>query len=72
MIVPTNGKKNEAAVAQPTSIPSSIRRRASANVQNTSAAQIAIRKRIRSLTARFRPLLEMPKTANRPISQLSV
>src|SRR5918993_1471505 len=61
MIVPTNGN-SDASVAQPTSIGSSIRRRASANVQNTSAAQTTISTRMRTLTAVLSASLSMPKT----------
>ena len=61
--VPTYGKKNDAAAAQPTSIGSSIRRRPSDHVQKTSASQTATRKRMISLTARFSPSFEMPNTA---------
>src|SRR5215213_11644103 len=63
-MVPTNGKNNDAAAAQPTSIGSSIRRRASAYVQKTSASQIATRNRTSSLTARFSPSFEIPKMAS--------
>src|SRR5919109_5656367 len=61
MIVPTNGN-SDASVAQPTSIGSSIRRRASANVQKISAAQITISTRISTLTAVLSASLSMPKT----------
>ena len=61
MIVPTNGN-SDASVAQPTSIGSSIRRRASANVQNTSAAHTTMRTRMRTLTAVLSASLSMPKT----------
>src|SRR5215207_5683523 len=61
MIVPTNGN-SDASVAQPTSIGSSIRRRASANVQKTSAAQTTISTRMRTLTAVLSASLSMPKT----------
>src|SRR3954453_18026098 len=69
MIVPTKGKNSDAAAAQPISIGSSMRRRASAYVQKTSAAQMAIRNSRRSFTARFSPSLEIPKTARVPIAQ---
>src|SRR5215213_634443 len=61
MIVPTNGN-SAARVAQPTSIGSSIRRRASANVQKTSASHTTIRTRMRTLTAVLSASLSMPKT----------
>src|ERR671917_2504261 len=61
MIVPTNGN-SDASVAQPTSIGSSIRLRASANVQKTSAAQTTISTRRRTLTAVLSASLSMPKT----------
>src|SRR5215211_3698954 len=61
MIVPTNGN-SDASVAQNTSIGSSIRRRASANVQKTSASHTTIRTRIRTLTAVLSASLSMPKT----------
>src|SRR5215208_6462118 len=61
MIVPTNGN-SAASVAQPTSIGSSMRRRASANVQKMSAAQTTTSTRMRTLTAVLRPSLSMPKT----------
>src|ERR671916_3484060 len=61
MIVPTNGNR-AASVAQPTSIGSSIRRRASANVQKTSANHTTIRTRMRTLTAVLSASLSMPKT----------
>src|SRR5215204_6158580 len=61
MIVPTNGN-SDASVAQPTSIGSSMRRRASANVQKTSASHTTIRTRIRTLTAVLSASLSMPKT----------
>src|SRR5918998_2069786 len=63
MIVPTNGNR-AASVAQPTSIGSSIRRRASANVQKTSANHTTIRTRMRTLTAVLSASLSMPKTPN--------
>src|SRR3954470_20240420 len=69
MIVPTNGKNSDAAAAQPISIGSSMRLRASAYVQKTSAAQMAIKNSRRSFTARFSPSLEIPKTARVPIAQ---
>src|SRR5215216_5692140 len=62
MIVPTNGN-SAASVAQPTSIGSSIRRRASANVQNTSAAQTTISTRMSTSTAVLSASLLRPKTA---------
>src|SRR3954471_21449816 len=61
MIVPTKGK-SDARVAQPTSIGSSIRRRASAKVQNTSAAHTTMSTRIRTLTAVLSASLSIPKT----------
>src|SRR4029453_6747529 len=61
MIVPTNGN-SDASVAQPTSIGSAIRRRGSANVQKTSAAQTTISTRMRTLTAVLSASLSMPKT----------
>src|SRR5687767_15492949 len=61
MIVPTKGN-SAARVAQPTSIGSSMRRRASANVQNTSAAQTTTSTRIRTLTAVLSASLSMLKT----------
>src|SRR5215208_2965137 len=61
MIVPTNGN-SDASVAQPTSIGSSIRRRASAKVQKTSAAQTTMSTRMRTLTAVLSASLSMPKT----------
>src|SRR3954470_816474 len=60
-MVPTNGN-SDAAHAQATSIGSSMRRRASANVQKISAAQMTIRTRIRTLTAVLSASLLMPKT----------
>src|SRR3954452_19868708 len=60
-IVPTNGN-TDASVAQPTSIGSSIRRRASLNVQKMSATQTTRSTRSRTLTAVLRPSLLMPKT----------
>ena len=64
MIVPTNGN-SAASVAHPTSIGSSMRRRASANVQKTSAAQTTMSTRIRTLTAVLSASLSMPKTPKR-------
>src|SRR5215213_6918324 len=61
MIVPTNGN-SAASVAQPTSIGSSMRRRASANVQKTSAAHTTMSTRISTLTAVLSASLSMPKT----------
>src|SRR3954452_3559805 len=63
-MVPTNGKNSDAATEQPTSMVSPMRRRASAYVQNTSAAQMATMNRTRSLTARFSPSFEIPKMAS--------
>src|SRR5215218_7688833 len=68
MIVPTNGN-SDASVAHPTSIGSSIRRRASANVQNTSAAQTTISTRMRTLTAVLSASLSMPKTPKVSMSE---
>src|SRR5437764_5498582 len=51
---------------------SSIRRRASAYVQYTSASQITTRNRISRSTARFTPLLLIPKTAGENIKDVSV
>src|SRR5215212_7910165 len=59
-MVPTNGN-SEAAVAHPTSMGSSMRRRASAYVQKTSAAQMTMRTRIRTLIAVFTASLLIPK-----------
>src|SRR5215211_1747731 len=61
MIVPTNGN-SDASVAQPTSIGSSILRRASANVQKTSANQTTTRTSRRTLTAVLSASLSIPKT----------
>ena len=61
MIVPTNGN-SDASVAQPTSMGSSMRRRASANVQKTSAAHTTMSTRMRTLTAVLSASLSMPKT----------
>src|SRR4051794_35188014 len=51
-------------------MPSPMRRLASANVQKTNAAQMATRKRTRSLTARFSPSFEIPKMASGVIEGL--
>src|SRR5918998_5571373 len=63
MIVPTKGN-SAASVAQATSIGSSMRRRASAKVQKTSASQITTSTRMRTLTAVLSASLSMPKTAS--------
>src|SRR3954454_19952176 len=60
-IVPTNGN-TDASVAQPTSIGSSMRRRASLNVQKIRATQTTSSTRMSTLTAVLRPSLLMPKT----------
>src|SRR5947209_13955179 len=70
-MVPTNGN-SEAAVAQPTSSGSAIRRRASAYVQYTSASQITTRNRQISSTAALIFPLWMPKTARESIEAASV
>src|ERR1044071_6892595 len=60
--VPTKGKISEATAQQPTISGSAMRRRASANVQYTSASQTTTRKTPSSLMAVFRPSLSIPKT----------
>ena len=59
-IVPTNGN-SDAAVAQATSIGSSIRRRASAYVQKISANQTTTSTRRSTLTAVLRLSFVIPK-----------
>src|SRR3954469_17421697 len=60
-IAPSNGNP-DARLAQRTSIGSSMRRRASLNVQKISATQTTRSTRSRTLTAVLRPSLLMPKT----------
>src|SRR4051794_34532482 len=61
--VPTNGKISDATAQQPTMSGSAMRRRASANVQYTSASHTTTRKTPSSLMAVFRPSLSIPNTA---------
>src|SRR4051794_40168151 len=60
--VPTNGKISDATAQQPTIRGSAMRRRASANVQYTSASHTTTRKTPSSLMAVLRPSLSIPKT----------
>src|SRR4051794_27791310 len=67
-IVPTNGKMKAATVAVAISSGSAMRRRASANVYQTSASQTTTRPRTSSLNAVSSALLSTPKTAGGTMS----